>query len=79
MKHLKIEKFIDDKHEKTIQIPFFLFKIATKLFPKKAVTALAEQGIYFNEILAAQARNTPYSNTIYVTEKNIHKRIIISL
>lgn len=79
MSHLKIEKFINDQHEKTIHVPFFLFKIATKLFPKKAVIELAEKGIYFNDILAAQAQNIPYSSTIYITEKNIHKRIVISL
>lgn len=79
MNHIKIEKFINDEHETTIKIPFFLFKIAAKFFPKKAISELAEKGINFNEILAARAQNIPYNNTIYVTEKNISKRIVISI
>lgn len=79
MSHLQIEKFIDNQHEKTIKIPFFLFRAPTKLFPKKAVAELVEKGINFNEILAARAQNIPYSKTIYVAEKNISKRIVISL
>lgn len=79
MSHLKIEKFIDNQHEKTIKIPFLLFRIAAKLFPKKAVAELAEKGINFNEILTANEQKTPYNSTIHVVEKKINKRIVISL
>lgn len=79
MSHLKIEKFIDNQHEKTIKIPFFLFRVASKLLPKKAIVALSAKGIDFDEILAADEQKIPYTSTIYVAEKSLNKRIVISL
>lgn len=79
MKYLKIEKFIDNQHETTIKIPFFIFRIFIKFLPKKTIVELSAKGIHLDEILAAYAQKIPYACTSYVSENKIKKRIVISL
>lgn len=79
MKYLKIEKFIENKLDKTINIPFFIFRMAVSLFPQKALKELGLKGIDFEKMIAAYKEKIPFSSTVEVREKKIYKRIVFSL
>lgn len=65
---LRIEKFIDGKHETTIRVPTFLIGVAKTLLPESALVALAKRGIDVPAIAAAKSRGVAYSAAIDVRE-----------
>ena len=79
MSKLKIEKFINGKHETTISVPTFLIGVAKTLFPESALTALASRGINVRAIAEAKSQGAAYSTSIDVREHGIDKKIVVSL
>lgn len=79
MATVKIEKFIDGKHETTFTVPFFLLRLLNLLMPGTALRALTHKGINVAEILAAGHLRQPYSTAIHVRERGIDKKVVVSL
>lgn len=79
MTKVKIEKFIDGKHETSFNVPIFVFDIARTLLPDSALISLAKSGINVREILAAKDRGIAYIASIDVREHGFCKKIVVSL
>ncbi|CAB3665268.1 MAG: hypothetical protein J0I68_00835 [Achromobacter sp.] len=76
---LKIEKFIDGQHEKTIKAPAFLVSLASKMLPESGHSKLMAQGINLRAMAQAKRSGTAYSTSFSVRERGISKRIVVSL
>lgn len=79
MAKVKIEKFIDGKHETSFNVPVFVLDIARALLPESALISMARRGINLREILDANDRGIAYAVSIEVRERGINKKILISL
>ncbi len=65
------------KPETTITIPLDVFRVASKLIPKKASTALEKEGIDLNEIVKL-SKNKEVRGTLIEIE-NPDQRIVVSI
>lgn len=79
MAKVKIEKFIDGKHETSISVPAFVLGIARTLLPESALSSLASRGINVREILEAKHKRIPYTASVDVCEHGISKKVVVSL
>ena len=64
MAQVKIEKFIDGKHETSFSVPAFVLGLARTLLPESALSSLANSGINVQEILEAKKKQIPYIASI---------------
>lgn len=79
MAKVKIDKFIDGKHETSISVPTIVLAIAGALLPKSALSSLANNGINVREIMQAKHRGTAYTASVDVCEHGISKKVVVSL
>ncbi len=79
MANLKIEKFVGETHNTTIKVPLLMLRVATKLLPKKTLTALEAKGIDVKQIFQAETSGGTYRKAIEVRERGINKKIILSV
>ncbi len=59
MVKVKIEKFIDGKHETSFSVPAFVLGMAKTLLPESALSSLANKGINVQEIFEAKYKRIP--------------------
>ena len=74
---IKVYKTGQTKPESVVTIPLTIMRIATKLMPKKAKVALAEEGIDLNEITSL-AEKQDVAGTLVEVEKEA-KRIVVAI
>lgn len=79
MASVKIEKFVDGEHEKSLHVPVFVLAIARRLLFGSALESLARGGVDLQEILEAKQKGASYAKTVYVREHGVSKKIVISL
>ena len=79
MAKVKIEKFIDGKHETSFSVPAFVLGMAKTLLPESALSSLANSGINVQEILEAKHKRIPYTASVDVCEHGINKKVVVSL
>ena len=79
MKTIKIQKFIQDQHEQTLNVPTALFDVLSFILPQAGITELLKHGIDLPAIELACKTDTPYSKTIEVKEGHVLKKVIISV
>jgi len=79
MKTLKIEKFINDQHESTTNVPAALVDLLSFILPKSGVSELQQHGIDLPALVRACKDGTKYTRTIEVKEETIDKKVIISI
>lgn len=79
MANVKIEKFIDGKHETSFSVPTFVLGMAKSILPKSALSSLANKGFHVQEILEAKQKRIPYTASVDVCEHGINKKIVVSL
>jgi hypothetical protein len=65
--------------ETTVTIPGDVLKVASKLIPKRAATALQNKGIDLNEIIKLSTDPEIQGTLIEVEEHKENERIVISL
>jgi hypothetical protein len=79
MKTIKIQKYINDEHEKTISVPVALIDALSFILPQAGVSELLKHGIDLPAIELACKEDNTYSKTIEVKEGSVLKKIIISV
>jgi hypothetical protein len=79
MKTIKIQKFINEQHEKTMNVPLVLVDALSFILPQGGVSELQKHGIDLPALDQAHKTNTPYTKTIEVKEGAVLKKVIISL
>ena len=79
MKTIKIQKFINDQHENTINIPAALVDVLSFILPKSGLNELQKHGIDIPALELACQQSTAYSKAIEVQEGSVHKKIVISV
>jgi len=81
MANLKIRVFKggETEPETTITIPGDVIKVASKLIPKRAATALQNKGIDLDEIIKLSTEPEIKGTLIEVEEHKESERIVISL
>jgi hypothetical protein len=81
MANLKIRVFKggETEPETTVTIPGDVLKVASKLIPKRAATALQNKGIDLNEIIKLSTDPEIQGTLIEVEEHKENERIVISL
>ena len=81
MADLKIRVFKKGKSDPdtTVTIPGGVLKIASKLIPKKAMTALQEEGIDLEEILRLSENPEAHGTLVEVEDHKKAERIVIAL
>jgi len=79
MAKVKIEKFIDGKHETSICVPAFVLGIARILLPESGLISLANNGINVREIMEAKNKGIAYTASVDVCEHGISKKVVVSL
>ena len=79
MAKVKIEKFIEGKHERSFSVPVFVLGIAETLLPESGLIALANNGINVREILEAKNKGIAYTASVDVCEHGISKKVVVSL
>ena len=79
MAKVKIEKFIDGKHETSISVPAFVLGIARTLLPESALSSLANNGINVREIMEAKHKGIAYMASVDVCERGVSKKVVVSL
>lgn len=81
MADLKIRVFKNGKSdpETTVTIPGGVLKIASKIIPKKAMSALQEEGIDLEEILRLSESPEAHGTLVEVEEHKKNERIVIAL
>ena len=79
MAKVKIEKFIDGKHETSFSVPAFVLGMAKTLLPESALSSLANRGINVRDILEAKQKQIPYTASVDVCEHGINKKVVVSL
>lgn len=76
---IRIFKEGETQPEKTITIPGKVLGVASKLIPKKAVTALQEEGIDLDELIKL-SKDPDISGTLVEIEEHKKKeKVVISL
>lgn len=76
---IRIYKGGDSAPDTTVTIPGNVLKIASKLIPKKAATALQEKGIDINEIIRLSENKDVHGTLIEVEEHKKNEKIVIAL
>ena len=71
MAKVKIEKFIDGKHETSFSVPAFVLGVAKTLLPESALSSLANSGINVREILEAKDKGIAYAASVDVREHGV--------
>jgi len=79
MKTIKIQKYVNEKHEKTINVPVILVDALAFILPQSGISELQKHGIDLPALEYAVRNNTPYSKTTELTEGRDLKKIVISL
>lgn len=79
MVKVKIEKFVEGKHETSISVPAFILGIAKALLPGSALSSLATKGIDVQEIMDAKLKGVAYKRTVNVRERGVSKKVVVSL
>jgi hypothetical protein len=79
MASVKIEKFVDGKHETSFRVPTFVLGMANSVLPKSALSSLANKGFHVQEILEAKQKRMAYTASVDVCEHGINKKIVVSL
>lgn len=79
MAQVKIDKFIDGKHETSFSVPAFVLGMFKTFLPESALNSLANSGINVREILEAKQKRIPYTASIDVCEHGINKTVVVSL
>jgi hypothetical protein len=79
MAKVKIEKFVDEEHERSLRLPVTVLAIAQTFLPRSALDSLARKGLDVREILDTARNGTGYSKTVYVREHGVSKKIVVSL
>ena len=79
MLKVKIEKFIDGKHETSFSVPTFILGMARTLLPESALSSLADNGINVRKIMEAKHKRIPYTASVDVCEHGINKTVVVSL
>lgn len=81
MENLKIRVYKDGRSEPdtSIRIPINILKIAYKVLPKQAESALREKGIDISEIVRIAENPEIEGNIIEIEEHRKNEKIIISL
>jgi len=81
MADLKIRVFKEGNPEpdKTVTIPGGVLKIASKLIPKKAMDALQQEGIDFEEIIRLSENPEAHGTLVEVEEHKKNERVVIAL
>ena len=79
MKTIKIEKYVGEKHEKTVTVPVILIDALALILPQSGISELQKHGIDLPALELAVRNSTPYSMTTELTEGSVLKKIVISL
>lgn len=79
MVKVKVEKFIEGKHETSFSVPIFVVRAAKALMPKSALASLEDQGINIREIMEAKSKGIAYARSINVREHGVSKKVVVSL
>ncbi len=81
MTSLKIRLFEDGKTEPntTITVPGTALRFASKLIPKKAITALQNEGIDLDEIVRLSTNPEISGTLVEIEEHKENTRVVISL
>lgn len=79
MKTIKIQKYVGEKHEKTITVPAILVDALALVLPQSGVSEFQKHGIDLPALEMAVRNGTPYSRTTEVSEGSVLKRIVISV
>ena len=81
MADLKIRVFKggNSNPETTITIPGGILKIASRLIPKQAATALLEKGIEIEELVRLADNPEARGKLVEIEEHNKNERVVISL
>ena len=79
MKTIKIQKYVNDQHDKTMKVPVALVDALSLILPQSGVIELEKHGIDLPALQLAIKNNTQYSKIIEAREGNILKKIIISV
>ncbi|MDF3833398.1 hypothetical protein P3W85_10610 [Cupriavidus basilensis] len=79
MAKVKVEKFVDGKHETSFSVPTSVLRVANTLLPESALGSLAGIGLDVREILAATDKGMAYETSIDVREHGISKTVVVSL
>jgi len=76
---LKIEKFISEKREISLNFPNIVVWMARNLLPNAAKIELAAKGISLPEIEEARKNGKSYQAELTVSERGIQKRVVVTL
>lgn len=81
MAKLKITIFKDGDSapDVTITVPLGVFRVASKLVPRKIVSILEEHGIEINQIVELSRLDEPLGTLAEIEEHKRNKRIVISM
>ena len=81
MADVKIRVFKGDDRDPatTVTIPGGVLRIASKLIPHKAVAALKDQGIEFEEIVRLSENPEAHGTLVEVEDHQKDERVVISL
>jgi len=79
MKSLIIEKSTKDHYQETIKVPMFILGGLARILPEGALSSLAAKGFDLKEILSAGKDAVNFTKAIDVVEKNIAKKIRLSI
>lgn len=79
MASLKIKTFKGGEAEATVTIPLSILRIASKLIPRDAETALSEKGIDLNQILELSQNEEAHGTLVEIEEHRKNERVIISI
>ena len=81
MADLKIRVFkgSETEPETTVTIPGGVLKIASKLVPQQAATALQEKGIDLDELIKLSSNPDVHGTLIEIEEHKKNEKVVISL
>jgi len=74
-----IVKNAEDNYQETIKVPMFILEGLSKVLPETGLSSLAAKGIDLKEIIAAGKNSVNFMKTIDVVEKNVEKKIRLSI
>ncbi len=69
----------ESKPEKTVTVPGGILKMASRLIPKQARTALQEKGIEIDEIVRLSENPDARGTLVEVQEHKKNEKIVIAL
>lgn len=81
MRNLKIRVFRggETEPETTCTIPLGILKMASRLIPKQAATALREKGIDLDAIIELSSNPDAHGTLLEVEEHKRNERVVIAL